>query len=311
VVAFLGALRDTPSPAAEEHLTDTLGWLWDTVAGPVLDRLGITGPPPGERWPQLWWCPSGLLSFLPLHAAGHHNTRDDPAPATVVDRVVSSYTPTVRALAHVRRAALNDDDLGDTTDVRNRVVAVVMPHTPGASDLPGAQTEATRLQRRFPGQVSLLTGLEVTHDAVLAALPTTAWAHFACHASADLTNPSASQLLLTDHQTRPLTVVDIARQRLDDAELAFLSACETARPGTRLTDEAIHLTSAFQLAGYRHVIGTLWPIGDQHAVDIADDIYTTLACTGDVAAAVHAATRRQRHRWDMPSVWASHIHVGP
>ena len=122
----------------------------------------------------------------------------------------------------------------------------------------------------------MLTGPEATREAVLAALPGARWAHFACHGSADLADPSASRLLLDDHQTAPLTVVDVARLRLDDAELAFLSACSTARPVGRLADEAIHLASAFQLAGYRHVIGTLWPIGDQHAVDIADDIYTAL-----------------------------------
>ena len=187
-----------------------------------------------------------------------------------------------------------------------------MPHTPGASDLPGAQAEAAGLQRRFPGQVTVLTGPQATHDAVLAALPAARWAHFACHGSSDLTNPSASRLLLADHQQRPLTVVDVARLRLDDAGLAFLSACSTARPGGRLADEAIHLASAFQLAGYRQVIATLWPIGDQHAVDVAADIYTTLTTTaGDAAGAAHAATRRFRRRWpDTPSVWASHIHSG-
>jgi CHAT domain-containing protein len=106
-------------------------------------------------------------------------------------------------------------------------------------------------------------------------------------------------------------VVDVARLRLDHAELAFLSACETARPGARLADEAIHLASAFSLAGYRHVVATLWPIGDTHAVTVARDVYTALATTGDVAGAVHATTRRLRNRWaDTPSVWASHIHVG-
>ena len=160
----------------------------------------------------------------------------------------------------------------------------------------------------------MLTGPQATHDTVLAALPAGRWAHFACHGASDLANPSASCLLLTDHRQRPLTVVDVARLRLDDAGLAFLSACSTARPGGRLADEAIHLASAFQLAGYRHVIATLWPVGDQHAVDIAADIYTTLttAGEGDVAGAVHAAVRRMRRRWgwDTPSVWASHIHVG-
>jgi CHAT domain-containing protein len=108
--------------------------------------------------------------------------------------------------------------------------------------------------------------------------------------------------------------MDVARLRLDDARLAFLSACSTASPGDLLADEAIHLASAFQLAGYRHVIATLWPVGDQHAVDIAAHIYATLTTTDedDVAGAVHATVRRMRRRWgrDTPSVWASHIHVG-
>ncbi|MGH3192667.1 MAG: CHAT domain-containing protein [Streptosporangiaceae bacterium] len=70
---------------------------------------------------------------------------------------------------------------------------------------------------------TVLTGTQATHDAVLAALPTGQWAHFACHGTSDSDNPSASCLLLTDHQQRPLTVTDVARLRLEDAGLAFLS----------------------------------------------------------------------------------------
>ncbi|WP_216651350.1 CHAT domain-containing protein [Actinomadura litoris] len=36
-----------------------------------------------------------------------------------------------------------------------------------------------------------------------------------------------------------------------------------------LADEAIHLAAAFQLAGYRGVIGTLWPVADRPAVRFA------------------------------------------
>ena len=184
--------------AAEQRLGDTLGWLWDALAGPVLDRLGITGPPrDGQPWPRLWWCVSGLLSFLPVHAAGHHHTRADAAPATVMDRVISSYTPTLRALTHARRPGpAADGGGGDRPGAGDRVVAVAMPHTPGASDLPGALAEAAGLQRRFPGRVTVLTGPHATHDAVLAALPAGRWAHFACHGASDLANPSASCLLL-------------------------------------------------------------------------------------------------------------------
>jgi CHAT domain-containing protein len=96
--------------------------------------------------------------------------------------------------------------------------------------------------------------------------------------------------------------------------LAFLSACSTARPDDRLADEAIHLASAFQLAGYRHVVGTLWPISDSHAVRLADDFYAELASAGSVAiaaSALHTVTRRLRdRRHQTPSIWASHIHAG-
>ena len=194
----------------------------------------------------------------------------------------------------------------------HRVLAVTMPHTPGAPDLPAVQAEIAGLHQRFPGQVMVLSGPDATRDAVLRALPAARWAHFACHGSSELTDPSASRLLLMDHQEVPLTVVDVARLHLEDADLAFLSACSTARPGDRLTDEAIHMASAFQLAGYRHVIATLWPIRDDIAVDITAHIYSILVATaGDAATAVHTATRRLRQRWpDKPSLWASHIHSG-
>ncbi|WP_329092693.1 CHAT domain-containing protein [Actinomadura citrea] len=314
VGAFLAAVeeigaKEVRSWAAGQHrMSRTLEWLWDAVAGPVLDHVGIGGPPQdGAPWPRLWWCLSGLMSFLPVHAAGYHGTMADAAPETVVDRVVCSTAPTVRALAHARRGPADAVRPGD-----DRAVAVAMPRTPGTrSDLPGAEAEAALIGRRFPGPVDVLTGSSATHGAVLSALPKARWAHFACHGHSDLADPSSSHLLLVDHQTRPLTVTDLAGLRLDGAELAFLSACSTARPGARLADEAIHLASAFQLAGYRHVIGTLWPIGDRHAVDIADLVYTAVADGGDVAGAVHAATRQMRDRWpDYPSVWASHVHVG-
>jgi CHAT domain-containing protein len=40
-----------------------------------------------------------------------------------------------------------------------------------------------------------------------------------------------------------------------------------------LLDESIHLASAFQLAGFPHVIATLWQTGDSAAVQVAEDFY--------------------------------------
>jgi tetratricopeptide (TPR) repeat protein len=294
---------------AELALTAILGWLWDTITGPVLDALNLRAPPDGDdAWPRLWWCPTGLLAFLPLHAAGHHATRFDPVPLTVLDRVVSSYTPTLRALLHARRVPPVAAPYGTSAPL-----IVSMPRTPGNPELPGAAAEAAALKKLFDAQ--LLEGEKATYDSVTAALPRARWAHFACHATSDPADPTASRLLLHDHQTRPLTVADLVRLRLDTAELAFLSACATARTGVQLADEAIHLAAACQLAGYRHVIATLWPVSDLIAVRIATSVYATLAASGsaDTAAhALHAAVRRRRNlAAEHPFTWAAYISNGP
>ncbi|EIV96077.1 CHAT domain-containing protein, partial [Frankia sp. QA3] len=327
VVEFLDAFGDTARAGGtgEKRLDGILGWLWDALAGPVLDRLGIIGPPARDRgWPRVWWCVSGLLSFLPVHAAGHHDTRRGARPDTVVDRVVSSFTPSIRALLHARRTAVAGPEDGRPEDGRpkdgrpkdgrpkdgraGRVLAVGMPRTPAMHELPGAQAETEALARRFEDRAVVLTAPRATRDAVMTALRASEWAHFACHGIAEIADPSASRLVLYD---RPLSVADLTPLRLERAELAFLSACETARPGGRLADEAIHLASAFQLAGFRHVIATLWLISDSVAVDLADQIYATLAAGGDPASAVHQATRDLRDYLPRrPALWASHIHAG-
>jgi hypothetical protein len=300
VTRFHAALTDGPRDVAERTILDTLEWLWDTVTGPMLRALGFTSlPAPGQPWPRLWWVPVGQLGLLPLPAAGHHR---DHGPA-VLDRVVSSMIPTVRALGHARNRLRR-------TGNRVRLVIVAMPETPDAPDLPGVRQETEYLLARFPG-AQLLSGSAATREAVLTALETGSWVHFACHGYADPDNPSDSHLVLYDHATAPLRVLDISRQRLADAEFAYLSACDTARTAPGLSDEAIHPAAAFQLAGYPQVVGTLWKIDDDIAPALTESIYDGLLSGAPVAFAVHDTVRRARDRYrNLPSIWAAYVHVG-
>ena len=189
-----------------------------------------------------------------------------------------------------------------------------MPRTPDQNDLPGA-VNAARFLEAYPDRVDIL-GLndhpEATHTTVLDALPAHAWVHFACHGTTLLEDPSASHLLLSDYQQHPLTVLDLSRARLPDPVLAFLSACTTARTGATLPDEPIHLSAACQLAGYQHVIATLWPIGDTDATLITKTFHRQLTSTGDPATALATATRALRaNHPTQPSRWATHTHTGP
>ncbi|MFJ7217962.1 CHAT domain-containing protein [Amycolatopsis sp. NPDC098790] len=302
VRAFHTALTEEPEGrlAAERTIHETLEWLWDTVASPVLDALQFAGPPAdGGPWPRIWWAPVGSLSLLPLHAAGHHR---DGGPV-LLDRVVSSTTPTIRALGYARASR------PERTEPRLLVVA--MPETPDAPDLPGARAEAGRLASRVPG-ATVLTGPDATRDAVLRALPANTWAHFACHGYSDPDNPSDSHLALFDHERSPLRVPDLSRLRLRHAEFAFLSACDTARTTERLSDEAIHPLSALQIAGFSQVVGTLWRIDDAVAPSVTEQIYDELFTAGpDAASAVHRTVLRLKERYpNLPSLWAAYVHTG-
>jgi tetratricopeptide (TPR) repeat protein len=302
----------TPTAVAVEpasvRLGQVLGWLGEHITGPVLDHLGYIGTPGEETpWPRVWWCPSGPLTLLPLHAAG---TPADEFSNAVIDRVISSTTPTVRALLYAREtpAAVSQPT----------ALVVAMPHTKRQSDLPGAAQEAGMLQRLLAGRVDVL-GLDgappATYHTVTAALPNHPWVHFACHGASNLANPSASYLLLDDYEQHPLTVLELTRLRLEQVEMAFLSACTTARGGRALPDEPIHMAAACQLAGYRHVIASLWPINDSDTATLTADYYRTLLdanrCSSPAVALHHATRCLRARRSDKPSNWAPYTHTGP
>lgn len=295
---FHAALRMSNMDEREPVLRTTLEWMWDVVAAPVLDALGFSGT--SSEWPRLWWSPTGALNFLPIHAAGHH----DKPGMSVMDRVVSSYTPTIRALMYSRAGA---------PPQWRTALAVAMPETPGHADLPATRIEAESLASRMAGPLPVI-GSEATRSAVLYALPHANIAHFACHASSDPADPSASHLLLHDG---PLDVGTISRLSLESAELAYLSACATARGGVRYANEAIHVASAFQLAGFSQVVATLWEIGDDVAAATASNFHHEIsAMMNDPvripgAAVLHKVTRRMRDAWpNHPSTWAAYVHSG-
>ncbi|MGW6456015.1 CHAT domain-containing protein, partial [Streptomyces sp. NPDC055078] len=301
-----------PSRPDEAQLLDHLAWLWDRIGRPVLAELGLLSPAPrpARDAPRIWWCPIGVAAFLPLHAAGRYGDAD-PGDA-VMDHVVSSYTSTVRALLP-KGGGTGTGAASPPAARRAEVLLVEVGEAPGTRALPGVRFEGERLTELVPG-LTPLAGTRATREAVLAALPRHDIAHFACHAVTDPRSPSLNRLLLHDHASAPLTAIELSALDVQHGGLAYLSACETARSNERLADEAVHIATAFQLAGYRHVVGTLWPVADSAAGRIADDFYTGLAPSfhpGEAARTLHRAVHALRtDAPDEPSRWAAHIHLG-
>ncbi|MBP2326642.1 tetratricopeptide (TPR) repeat protein [Kibdelosporangium banguiense] len=265
-------------------ITEITGWLWDCAVKPILDAL-----PGSDPLPRVWWMPTGLLGLLPLHAAGHVG---EPG---ALDKVVSSYTLTLHTLARLKS--------GVPTEPRRQLVVT------GKEDdgLPGTRAEAEFLHTRFP-HMPLLADDQATRQRVLTALQECTWGHFACHAVANAETPSRSGLELADGI---LSLPQISRLRLDNAELAYLSACSTATPGWQHADEALHIASAFQLAGFRHVIASLWPMNDSVAGQAAEAFYGQVSSADSAARTLHQITLQLRKKRPAhPYLWAPLVHTG-
>ncbi len=245
-----------------------------------------------------------------MHAAGRYPA-DGPSPDTALNRAVSSYTPTLRTLIQLR-----ERQAGPISPVTGPLI-VAMPQTPGAADLPGAETEANDLASRV-SHSTCLSGPLATRAAVTEAMGEHLWAHFACHGVQELLAPSHGRLQLYDEL---LTIPQLMALNLKNPSFAFLSACETYRGGTVIPDEGITLASAFQLAGYQHVIATMWSVmitPEIVARYVYHQILTNTDGTTDLDADASAAALRTailtllaESPGITPQLWAAYIHTGP
>ncbi len=74
-----------------------------------------------------------------------------------------------------------------------------------------------------------------------------------------------------------LTLNDIIKAHLPNAQFAFLAACHTAEKSeSKLHDEILHRAGAMQSSGFRSVIGTLWEMKDKDGPDVAQLFYEEL-----------------------------------
>ena len=274
-----------------------LEWLWDTVARPILDALGFTKPPSNGDWPHVWWIPIGQLSRFPLHAAGRHRKGSGE---TVLDRVISSYASSVKAIISGRR----NRPEAQPAESRPQALLVGMENTPGQSRLPFASKEIELLQDLFRGMSVTATEPRPYKQDILFHLPACTFFHFAGHGYSDETNPSQSYLALEDWRSDKLTVADLLELKIRNISpfLAYLSACGTGQiKDHRLFDENVHIISACQLAGFRHVIGTLWEVKDESCLEMSRTTYQVIRDGGltdsSVCLGLHQAARRLRDRW--------------
>lgn len=272
----------------EMRSLEVLKWLWESTAKPVLDELGYTSIPLNDCWPRIWWIPTGSLTGFPIHAAGDHF---HGSSNTVLDCVISSYSSSVKALIHSRQRCLQVKP----EQASDKAVLIGMP------SLYYAPQEILKLEDICRSMQLQVIKPQPGQRDVLSALSDCKIFHFAGHGKTNLLDPSKSSLILSDGD---LEVASLFEKDLGGLTpfLAYLSACGTGAVNhDGLIEEGLHLIAACQLAGFQHVVGTLWEVEDKFCVAAATKTYEWMKRRGvsseSVSEGLHDTIRSLRYQW--------------
>lgn len=202
------------------------------------------------------------------------------------------------------------------------LLLVTMPKTPGEKDLPYVGAEVSGIINATEGLISTKHLESPSSRDVLEHLGSFNAVHFACHGVSNAKTSSHSHLLLlkdSGERADRLTVQDVSQNNNKLSQLAYLSASSTAQNSVlTLVDETIHIASGFQLAGFSHVLATLWPTESEVCKEVAIEFYRSLFNGQDkdaghrkVGMAFHEAVKRARDKNPLlPSKWAPFVHMG-
>ncbi|KAH9057542.1 CHAT domain-containing protein [Lactarius vividus] len=270
----------------DETLTSVLAELYDLVGKPVIDRLRRLQVLEQSR---IWWCPTSVFCFLPLHAMGPIPSDDDEV-RYFLDLYICSYTPTLSALIQSR--------------IRD----------------PGGEGQVVQA---LDTEVESLISEAATPAAVIDGFRHHRFVHLACHGTLKAGKPFEAGFEL--YGGKRLTLLEIVRSDLSTAEFAFLSACHTAE-GTEMSiiDEILHLAAAVQYCGFRSVVGTMWGMVDDDGQELTKYYYKALFSNSKreqgvpyyerSAKALWVAVRKLRKKFRGKKLtlerWVNFVHYG-
>jgi len=179
--------------------------------------------------------------------------------------------------------------------------------------LPATKREVEAVAQLFPNSAKLFIGSQATESNAKAIPKNARFIHFACHGFLDRQFPFDSALALTQPATPNeadnglLQAREVISSMHLDADLVALSACDTAQ-GVELGGEGLlGLTRAFQYAGARSVLGSLWSVADESTAVFMQAFYSAL-CKGlpkDQALQSAQGFMVRETRFAHPFFWAA------
>lgn len=176
--------------------------------------------------------------------------------------------------------------------------------------LPSSGREVKAIASLFP-RARVYLGADATEERVKSLGPETRLVHFACHGLLDERFPLNSALALSIPEAKAegrdnglLQAWEIFESVRLDADLVTLSACDTALGREMGGEGLVGLTRAFQYAGARSVLASLWSIADASTARLMQSFYGNLRKGRSKDEALRAA-QIERVRDSHPFYWAA------
>lgn len=293
---------------ARHQVFDSLDWLWDAVAEPILEQLGKNLAPTT----RVWWSPVAEFALLPIHAAGRHPRSaphlelalDRNLRRCVPDRVISSYLPKILPAGRI-----HSDHRGTA-----RLLYVSTDEAAARLDHLSAERKAVnRVLQTLP--VKKLQDAQATVRAVQRHIPKSRFLHITAHGVLSDDDSFLAGFRLHDGT---FTLGQLADCDVVDGELAVILTCDSAAGSLRSPNEALHVAGAAQQAGYPDVVAATMPLRDQSAVAVVTALYRELDASPNtiratVATTLHQAVTNIRQSAETgpdPLAWVPYAHFG-
>ena len=243
--------------------------------------------------------PLNLLPFAALQRAGKPGAQYLIAwkpLAIVASGSVFAQMKSMRATRLAQRASLaafGDPayPAGDTSPVTER--SANLRHV---KPLPATRREVETLAGLYAGRAQVFLGEAATETALKRVAPGVDLVHIAAHGYFDEDHPLDSGLVLsmpvqaaTGEDNGILQAWEILENVRLNADLVVLSACGTALGKEARGEGLIGLTRAFEFAGARSVVASLWNVSDASTATLMQNFYAELATGRDKDDALRAA----------------------
>jgi CHAT domain-containing protein/Tfp pilus assembly protein PilF len=278
--------------------------------------------------------PDGPLYGLPFSALVRRNTKDGAA-GTLVEWKPLHVVASATVYAQLKRSRREKDPravsivaFGDPKYPGSLVAqadTITSPEVRAAvreglalAPLPATRDEVLAIAALYPGASTTYLGEDAREEKVKSVDPSVRYLHLACHGVLNERRPLDSGLALTipekpkaGEENGLLQAWEILESVRLDADLVTLSACDTGLGKQAGGEGLLGLARAFQYAGARSVLASLWNVSDRSTAELMKHFYGYLKAGKTKDEALRAAQIDMIHSArSHPFHWAAFELIG-